>query len=231
MSDVPQNPGSEPKREHGSMKSYVVGFILSLVFTFIPYYLVVNQTVTGVWLLGIILGFGVLQMIVQLVFFLHLGRKPVPYWQVGFLVATVGAIFVVVVGSIWIMHHLHYNMTPKQVADKISGGEAVHEIGGVQTGTCSGEPRTVHKIELKNNKPSTRHVNAHLCDAVMIINSDTVERAIYFGTLDAHATYAGETGMVIRPGRNKMVTLTELGTHKFHDHAEVEITGSFTVSK
>jgi cytochrome o ubiquinol oxidase subunit IV len=230
MSDLVHNTGSEPKHEHGSVKSYVVGFILSLVFTFIPFYMVVNQTVTGVWLLGTILGFGVLQAIVQLVFFLHLGRKPVPYWQVGFLIATVGAIFVVVVGSIWIMHHLHYNMTPKNVTDKISDGEAIHQISGKQTGTCDGEPRTAHKIELRNDKPSVRHIQGRLCDALTIINHDKVERAIYFGTLEEHASYAGETGMVIRPGRNKTFVFTELGTHKFHDHAEANITGDFTVA-
>lgn len=230
MSDELHSTGGEPKPGHGNLWSYVIGFILSLVFTFIPYYLVVYQSVTGVWLLGTIIGFGVAQMIVQVVFFLHLGRKPRPYWEIGFLFATVGAIFVVVVGSIWIMHHLHYNMTPKNVTDKVSGNEAVHQIGGEQTGTCSGEPRITHKIELKNDKPSVRHINAHLCEAVMIINHDEVERAIYFGTLEEHASYAGETGMVIRPGRNKSFVLTELGTHQFHDHAEAQITGDFTVS-
>ena len=95
------------KREHGTVRSYVIGFILSLVFTIIPYYLVVEKVVSGKVLLGTILGFGLLQMIVQVVFFLHLGREKKPYWQRYFLVGTIGGILVVVGGSIWIMSHLH----------------------------------------------------------------------------------------------------------------------------
>jgi hypothetical protein len=134
------------------------------------------------------------------------------------------------VGSVWIMHHLHYNMTPKNITDKISEGEAVYEISGEQTGTCSGENYTAHKVELKDNKLSIPHVDARLCDTLTIINRDDVEHAMYFGTLNEHATYAGELGMVIRAGRNKQIKLTELGTHRYHDHEKTELVGTFTVA-
>src|SRR5687768_12731131 len=91
---------STQNSEHGTMKSYVIGFVLSLIFTFIPYYLVVNKTVSGGVLLATILGFAVLQMIIQITFFLHLGRGPKPKWNLYFFISTVGIILVVVGGSI-----------------------------------------------------------------------------------------------------------------------------------
>jgi cytochrome o ubiquinol oxidase operon protein cyoD len=55
--------------EHGTTASYVSGFLLSLLFTFIPYYLVIEKKVSGNALLATILGFAVIQMIIQLLFF------------------------------------------------------------------------------------------------------------------------------------------------------------------
>lgn len=212
------------------IKAYVTGFILSLVFTAIPYYLMVTHAVKGSWLVGTILVFAILQMLVQIIFFLHLGRDPKLYWQVGFFVATVGAVFVVVVGSIWIMGHLHHNMTPKDLTDKVANGEAVHELHGEQVGTCPGGTGVIHKVVLENNVATPRYVDAKLCDTLMIINLDNAERQINFGAHDKHVDYAGEMGKSLRPGRNMILTLTETGTYRFHDHLLDEISGDFTVT-
>src|SRR5688572_2414166 len=107
------------KGEHGTTGSYVIGFILSLVFTLIPYYLVVNKTVTGTAILATILTFGVVQMLIQIFFFLHLGRGPKPMYNVVFFGATASLILVVVLGSVFIMNHLHYNMSPTEVTKKL----------------------------------------------------------------------------------------------------------------
>lgn len=217
-------------KEHGTTRSYIVGFALSLVFTFIPYYLVVGQGVTGAVLLVTILGFAVLQMIIQVVFFLHLGREGKPHWQLGFLVSTVGMIVVVVGASLWIMHHLHANMSAINVTDKVSEDEAVHQIHGAQTGTCPGGTGANHEIVLKSGAASPRHVDAKLCDTITIVNEDGAMREIAFGSHARMETYAGETGKDVRPGRSMVLTLTELGTHQFHDHLGDEVSGDFTVT-
>ena len=93
--------------EHKSVTAYVIGFILSLIFTLIPYYLVVNHTLKGMDLLLTIMGFAVVQLIVQIVFFLHIGRGPKPNWNLWFFAGTVFAILVVTGGSVIIMSNLH----------------------------------------------------------------------------------------------------------------------------
>ena len=133
MSDITHDSKNE---EGGAMKSYVTGFILSLVFTFIPYYLVDKQTISGTKLLVTILGFAVLQMLVQVTFFLHLGRGPKPRWNLFFFIATVGIILVVVGGSILIIKNLHYNMSPVDQTKRLADDEGIYQVGGQQTGAC-----------------------------------------------------------------------------------------------
>lgn len=229
MSKISHHTTNDRKQEHGTLGSYVVGFILSLIATLVPYYLVTQEAASKSTLLTMILWFAILQLIIQVVFFLHLGRERKPRWNLFFLVCTVGIILVVVAGSIWIMGHLHYNMMPKDVTNKVAIDEAVHQINGVQTGTCPGNTGTNHKVELKNNTVTPRHVDARLCDTITIMNLDDVTRDIEFGVHDSHKTYAGEHGTDIRPRRNMVITLTELGTHRFHDHNQDEVSGDFTV--
>ena len=80
------------------LTSYVVGYFLSLIFTFIPYYLVVNHRVVGPILLVTILTFAMVQLLVQVVFFLHLGRGADAKANVYFFIGTVSAMLIVVVG-------------------------------------------------------------------------------------------------------------------------------------
>lgn len=211
-------------------KAYVTGFILSLVFTAIPYFLVVRHIVSGTGLAATVLVFAVLQMLVQIIFFLHLGRNPKMYWQIGFFVATVGAVLVVVVGSVIIMAHLHRNMTPKDVTDKITSDEAVHQVDGRQVGTCPGGITTVHMITLKNNQATPRHTDAKLCETIIIYNADNQTRDIEYGVHEHHETYGGQYGDTLSPGHNMVIPLTESGTHGFHDHIQDEISGDFTVT-
>ena len=181
-------------------------------------------------LLATIIGFAVLQLVVQVVFFLHLGREKKPRYNLLFLISTVGIILVVVVASIWIMNHLHYNMSATDVADKVSTDEAVYNVEGKQVGTCSGEASTSHKIELKNGTAVPRHVYARLCDTLTIVNLDETARTINFGPPQDPGSYAGETSAAIYPRRNTVITLTEPGMHEFYDPALNGVFGDFTVT-
>lgn len=218
---------SHPK-EHGTLRSYIIGFLLSLVFTFIPYYLVVNQTVTGTSLLMTILGFGVIQMIIQLTFFLHLGRGPKPDWQFYFLIATVGAILVVVGGSIVITRNLHYNMAAPDQQKKLVNDEAIHQIGGEKTGACYGQYAN-HQVVIKDGIVTPSYTEAKRCDTLTFMNQDGEVRQMVFGTHPDHITYAGEVEYIVRKSQNKTITLSEPGTYRFHDHLQPEAAGSFTV--
>ena len=221
---------TKQKGEHGTTRSYIIGFLLSLVFTAIPYYLVVNESVSGSALLATILGFAVLQMIIQILFFLHLGRGPKPLYNVVFFVSTVGIILVVIGGSILIINNLHYNMTPSDQTKKLTNGESIFAVGGEATGACQGQHAN-HKVVIKNGVVSPIQTLARKCDTLTLINEDKKVRKITFGTHPQHEVYGGETELVLRKARAKVITLSESGTYQFHDHLQPEIAGDFTVTQ
>lgn len=226
---TPSHVSSESEHERGALVSYVIGFVLSLLFTFIPYYLVVNQTISGTALLAAILGFAVLQMIIQVTFFLHLGRGPKPNWNFFFFISTIGIILIVVGGSIMIISNLHYNMSPEDQTKKLANDEGIYQIGGEKTGACQGQHAN-HKVTIKNSKVSPLHTLALKCDTLTFINQDDKIREIAFGEHPHHDVYAGETELIVLKGRNKTITLSETGSYKFHDHRQEETAGDFTVA-
>lgn len=221
--------GGEQNSEHGTMMSYVIGFILSLGFTLVPYYLVVKHTISGTALLPTILGFAVLQMIVQITFFLHLGRGPKPKWNLFFFISTVGIILIVVGGSILIINNLHYNMMPSDQAEKLANDEGIYQIGAEKTGACQGTYAN-HKVRIKNSLVSPLHTVARKCDTLTFINEDNKLREVAFGTHPNHEAYAGETELIVLKGHNKTITLSQSGTYQFHDHLQEETAGNFTVT-
>jgi len=96
--------------------SYIVGFILSVFATLVAYLVVVNHIWPMETLVYIILGVAVMQLIVQSVFFLHIGQGS--RWRLITFVFAIIIVLIVVVGTIWIMNNLDYNMmrmTPDQM--------------------------------------------------------------------------------------------------------------------
>jgi len=230
MSSMTDKSPTNSKSERGTTVSYIVGFVLSLIFTAIPYYLVVNKSVTGTPLLVTILGFAVLQMAVQIFFFLHLGRGPKPLYNVVFFVSTVGIILLVVVGSLFIMSHLHYNMAPDEVSKKLAQDESIYQIDGTKTGACQTTGAS-HIVTISGGVATPSHIEAHLCDTLTFLNQDDTPREMAFGAHPQHSTYAGEGELPLRKGRGKTITLNEAGTYRFHDHLNPEVYGDFIVTK
>ncbi len=228
-------PGAQPEHSehHGTMTSYVTGFILSLVFTLIPYYLVVHKTFNKTGIMATIFVFAVLQMTVQVVFFLHLGREKKPHWNTLFLLSTISIIFLVVGGSLWIMKHLQYNMAGMEVTNKITADEALYQVSDKQAGTCPAGTGKNHEIMLMDNVATPAHVDAHVCDTLTFMNHDATTRKIDFGarTDNKPAMYAGESSMTAYGRHDTPMRLTELGTYQFHDSKEANITGDFTVTE
>jgi len=100
------------KSEQGSLKSYTIGFILSIVLTLVAYFLVVEHLLTPWTLILTLAGLAVAQVLVQLVFFLHLGKEPSPPWNFIVFAFMTGTIAILVIGTIWIMYNLDYRMMP-----------------------------------------------------------------------------------------------------------------------
>ena len=94
-----------------AMRSYVTGFVLSVILTLIPYVIVVNHMFGKQGLVLAVILFGVTQLIAQVIFFLHLSKKSKPQWNIIVFVFTVLIVAILVVGSLWVMYNLNYNMT------------------------------------------------------------------------------------------------------------------------
>lgn len=105
------------------LKSYITGFILSILFTIVVFSLVMENLLTGNALITTLILLALLQAFVQLTFFLHLGRGS--RWNLPIFATTVSVVFVLVIGSLWIMNHLNYNMTPQQMTDYMMNSENI----------------------------------------------------------------------------------------------------------
>ena len=98
---------------HGSLRSYMIGFVLSVVLTIVPFYVVMAEVALSLpMLLAIIFIFGGAQMLVHTHYFLHVNLKTDEGWQAMSIVFTAILIVILMAGSIWVMTHLHENMMP-----------------------------------------------------------------------------------------------------------------------
>lgn len=102
----------------GSVKSYSIGFGLAIIFTLAAYLTVVCGWFSQVGAITIIAVLAALQLIVQLVFFLHLGRDGVKWKAAAFYMMFI-ILVLIVGGSLWIMYNLDYNMmmSPEAMQD------------------------------------------------------------------------------------------------------------------
>ena len=103
---------------HITVRGYVTGFVLSVILTAIPFWLVMgrvfpNSTVT----IFIILALAMIQIYVHMVFFLHMTSKAEGGWTWMSLIFTLVLLVIALSGSMWIMYHLKANtmpLTPEQ---------------------------------------------------------------------------------------------------------------------
>ena len=102
---------------HGTRGSYLKGFFLSVILTAIPFWAVMTgafkdpSTATLVIML-----FAVAQIVVHMIYFLHMSSKSEGGWQMMAMIFTIILVFITLSGSIWVMYHMNSNMMPMQAA-------------------------------------------------------------------------------------------------------------------
>ena len=101
-----------PGISHANLKGYIVGFILSVVLTVIPFALVIygQSSISADWIYVGLAAAAVVQILVQLHYFLHLDRSSDQSWNVQALIFSAVIIVILVGGSLWIMADLHARM-------------------------------------------------------------------------------------------------------------------------
>jgi len=92
---------------HGSFSTYIVGGILSLLLSAISFFIVWKHLLSNKPLTGMLLALAVVQMFVQLLFFLHLGKESKPYWKTLVFFLMLVILLIILLGSLWIMHSLN----------------------------------------------------------------------------------------------------------------------------
>lgn len=94
------------------MRDYAIGFIASIILTAIPFWLVMARPFDAGITAALIMGFAVVQIVVHMVYFLHMTPKAEDGWSMTTLVFTIIVVGIMLAGSLWVMHHLNTNMMP-----------------------------------------------------------------------------------------------------------------------
>jgi len=93
-----------------SPKAYNVGFLLAALLTLIPFGLAMYPSLPRSMTFLLVLACALVQIVVHVVFFLHLTTAREQRWNLVALVFTVVIILLLVGLSLWIMYYVHYNM-------------------------------------------------------------------------------------------------------------------------
>lgn len=122
-----QAEGLKRRGMHGGIGSYVTGFVLSIGMTVVSFILVASHLLTSLGTLVVIVTLAALQIIVQLFFFLHLGRESKPRWNIYILLFALMVVIIIIGGSLWIMHNLdrYMIMTPEQINTYMHNNEGL----------------------------------------------------------------------------------------------------------
>lgn len=104
---------ADDEHAHGSFNGYMIGFGLSVVLTAIPFWLVMSGALGSNQLTAFaIMAFAVVQIVVHMVFFLHMNGRSEGGWSLLALLFTLILVVIVLAGSLWVMYHLNTNMMP-----------------------------------------------------------------------------------------------------------------------
>lgn len=98
-----------------------IGFASAGFLTVVCYVAVQYPWLGATELAWVVMGGAVAQFVVQVLFFLHLHEESKPRWQTHAFMFTVLSLLIIVVGSLWIMANMNYNMhiTPEQATEQI----------------------------------------------------------------------------------------------------------------
>jgi cytochrome o ubiquinol oxidase operon protein cyoD len=133
MNQKIHSPDIGSEASAGSHKTYLIGYLASAALTLIAY-LMANKYITSShgslshnFLLASLLLLALIQLILQLVFFLHLGRESKPRWNLLVFSFMLIVLFILVGGSLWIMYNLNYHHN--SLTGQAAGKYLIHDEG------------------------------------------------------------------------------------------------------
>lgn len=114
--------GHDAGASHGTLKDYSIGFILSVILTAIPFWLVMAKVLPPGTTGFVVLAFAAVQVVVHMIYFLHMNNKAEHGWSMMATIFTVILLVILMAGSVWVMYHMNANMMPGMLMDT----DAVH---------------------------------------------------------------------------------------------------------
>jgi cytochrome o ubiquinol oxidase operon protein cyoD len=98
---------------HSTLRGYLTGFVLAVILTASPFWLVMGKVIANSSTAGfVLLGLAAVQIVVHVVYFLHMNTKTEQGWSMLALLFTFMLLAIMLSGSIWVMYHLNHNMMP-----------------------------------------------------------------------------------------------------------------------
>ena len=98
---------------HSTFKGYMTGFVLAVILTAIPFWLVMGKVFPSSSTTAfVIVAIAAVQVVVHMIYFLHMNTRSEGGWSLLALGFTVVVLFIMLAGSIWVMYHLNANMMP-----------------------------------------------------------------------------------------------------------------------
>jgi cytochrome o ubiquinol oxidase operon protein cyoD len=113
---------------HYTLKDYTIGFTLAVILTVIPFWLVMNNVLDPGTTRFVIMAFAGVQLVVHMIYFLHLNSKSEGGWNMMALLLTLILLGIVLSGSIWVMYHMNVNMMPGMGDAAAVTGHGAHDM-------------------------------------------------------------------------------------------------------
>ena len=108
-----QIPGPDLHEHQGSLRGYLTGFLLAAILTVIAFWLVMGHVFASRELtIFTVLALAAVQIVVHMVYFLHLDTRSEDGWNMLALIFTVVLVGIVLGASIWVMYNENANMMP-----------------------------------------------------------------------------------------------------------------------
>ena len=105
--------GHDEHANHGSLRSYLTGFVLAAILTVIPFWLVMGHVFQSHWLtITLVLALAIVQILVHVIYFLHLDTRSEGGWNMLSFVFTIVLVVIVLGASIWVMYNENSLMMP-----------------------------------------------------------------------------------------------------------------------
>lgn len=114
--------GARPPTLGSELRGYLIGLALAVLLTTASFWALDEHLIYGPGIVMALIVFGLAQVGVHLVFFLHLTTSPDNTNNALALAFGVLIVSLVFFGSIWVMYHMNHNMIPAKALLQMRGG-------------------------------------------------------------------------------------------------------------